>query len=85
MTPASPPAKHQFDFVIDEESYETAEHQLTPSQLLSEFAHLDPAAYYLVELRGQQQVSYQNQADAPIHMHEHAKFITVSLGPTPVS
>jgi hypothetical protein len=72
-------------FHIDEEPYDTKAHELTPRQLIAEFAGLDPAAYYLVQLRGHEQISYQDRPDAEIVMEDHDKFITASIGPTPVS
>ncbi len=87
-TPASPhagPEHKPVNFHIDEEHYDTSATQLTPRQLLVDFAGLDPAGYYLVEIRGHEQISYQDRPDIEIEVMNHAKFITASTGPTPVS
>jgi hypothetical protein len=84
-----PDAAHHDDdlihFHIDEEPYDTKARELTPRQLIAEFAGLDPAAYYLVQLHGHEQASYQDRPDVEIVMEDHDRFITASIGPTPVS
>jgi len=40
---------------------------------------------YLVQIEGRHQESYQNRMDEVIHMHEHQKFVSVFVGPVPVS
>jgi hypothetical protein len=84
----SPNAAHDdglIHFHIDEEPYDTKARELTPHQLIAEFAGLDPAAYYLVQLHGHEQISYQDRPDIEIVMENHDRFITASIGPTPVS
>ena len=73
-----------FDYTVDDEPLTTAAHDLTPTQIL-QAAGLDPATHYLIEVTGQAQHSYENQPSADVHMHQHAKFISVFSGPTPVS
>jgi len=73
-----------FDYTVDDEPYSTTEHQLTPRQILVN-ASIDAATHYLVEIRGNKQFSYQDQPDDPIQVHEHQKFVSVFMGPTPVS
>ncbi len=73
-----------FQYTVDDEPQTTTEHTLTARQILQN-AGLDPTTYYLVEIEGQHQKSYQSKPDEPIHMHEHMKFISVFNGPTPVS
>jgi hypothetical protein len=41
--------------------------------------------YYLVQIRGHERISYQDQPDTPIELRDGMRFQTVSLGPTPVS
>ena len=72
-----------FDFTVDGEPFTTEEHVLTARQIL-DIAGVDTNSHYLVEIRGREQVEHKN-LDDEIHMHEHAKFISVSTGPTPVS
>ena len=73
-----------FLYTVDDESQSTTAHELTPTQILNN-AGIDPATHYLVQLEGNHRESYQNRADATIHMHQHMKFISISIGPTPVS
>lgn len=76
--------KVTFQFTVDDESFSTHEHTLTPIQIL-EIAGLDPATHYLVQIHGNHQVSYKDKPNEPIHMHQHAKFVSVFTGETPVS
>ncbi len=88
MTTTKPTAKKkskEFEFTIDDRPFETDERRLTARQLLVDFAALDPGLFYLVELDGAHQHSFQEHLDEEINIKKHAKFITVSLGPTPVS
>lgn len=73
-----------FQFTVDDEPYSTQEHTLTASQIL-QIAAIDPANYYLVEIHGNHQESYKEKPNEPIHMHQHAKFVSVFMGATPVS
>jgi hypothetical protein len=57
---------------------------VTANQILR-LAGIDPAANYLVEVRGREQVSYQGRGDEEIRVHEHEVFVSVSTGPTPTS
>jgi hypothetical protein len=82
MPPSDP---HSFSFEIDGAPYSTQDKTLTPRELLSQFAHLDPDSHYLIEINGRDQKSFEGAPDQTIHMHQHQKFITASLGPTPVS
>ncbi len=62
----------------------TEEQRLTPRQIL-EKAGIDPATCYLVRVHGQDQDSFRDHMDEPIVMHPHLTFISVCLGPTPIS
>lgn len=73
-----------FKFTVDDEEFTTHEHTLTPTQIL-QIAGIDPATHYLVEIHGNHQVSYKDNPNEPIHMHQHAKFVSVFTGETPVS
>lgn len=73
-----------FKFTVDDEPFSTHEHVLTPTEILK-IAGIDPANHYLVEIKGKEQVSYKDKPNEPIHMHEHAKFVSVFTGSTPVS
>jgi len=71
-------------YTVDGEKQTTSERELTPVQILSN-AGIDAATHYLVQIEGQHKISYQDNPQTEIHMHEHMKFISVSTGPTPVS
>lgn len=73
-----------FHYTVDGEPQSTTEHTLTPVGILTQ-AGIDPSTHYLVELRGNNQISYRDEPDKVIHMHEHMKFISISTEPTPVS
>lgn len=78
---------HVIDYRVDDEPQETTEKVLTPRQIMEQAKPhpIDPAAYYLVQIEGTHQVSYEGKLDEPIHMHEKMKFVTLAVGPTPVS
>lgn len=71
-------------YTVDGEKQTTSERELTSVQILSN-AGIDAATHYLVQIEGQHKISYQDNPQTEIHMHEHMKFISVSTGPTPVS
>ena len=73
-----------FTYTVDDEQYSTTEHVLTPEQILQN-ASLDPNTHYLIQIKGNHQVSYKDNPSMEIHMHENQKFISVSNDPTPVS
>jgi hypothetical protein len=73
-----------FDYTVDDEPESTEERVLTPAQILQS-AGTNPATHYLVQIDGHHQISYQNNPNAEIHMHEHMRFISIPTGPTPVS
>lgn len=74
----------KFTFTVDDKSFTVSEHVLTPREILT-LAGLSPTDYYLVEINGKSQQSYKDKPDEQIHLHEHAKFISVYLGGTTVS
>ncbi len=72
------------EYTVDNEPQTTTSHELTSRQILTN-AEIDAATHYLVQIEGDHRISYQDKMDTPIHMHEKMKFISISLGPTPVS
>lgn len=79
------PEEHPvFNYTVDDEPQSTNEHVLTPAQILTK-AGLNPTTYYLVQVRGNEQVSYRDKYDEQIHIHQHMTFISVFTGDTPVS
>lgn len=71
-------------YTVDNEPQATDQKELTPSQILSN-AGIDSTTHYLKQLEGHHEISYKDQPNVEIHMHEHMKFIAISTGPTPVS
>jgi hypothetical protein len=71
-------------FTVDGEAVSTADKELTPNQIL-ELAGVDPAAAYLVQVKGRHQESFEGRGDEPIRVHKNDTFVSVSTGPTPTS
>lgn len=79
------PEEHPvFNYTVDDEPQTTSEHVLTPKDILEKVG-LNPTTYYLVQIRGSEQVPYKDKYDEQIHMHQHMTFISVFIGDTPVS
>lgn len=76
---------HTIRFTLDGEEVTTTLHQMTPNQIIRDLGEKDPAAHYLVELRGNQRESYQNRGDELIRLRNNQRFIIVFTGATPVS
>ena len=76
--------EHVIDYIVNDEAQSTTEKELTPTQILTK-AGIDPATNYLVEIRGQDKISYKDKPTEPVKMHQGIKFISVSTGPKPVS
>ncbi|MGD0197171.1 MAG: multiubiquitin domain-containing protein [Solirubrobacteraceae bacterium] len=77
--------RHEVEITIDTVPHELPEHDVTALELVV-LAGKDPTAFYLVQIVGKKErISYKDTPDAEIKLHEHAKFITVSIGPVPVS
>lgn len=73
-----------FTISIDDEPYPVTEKTLTANAILG-LVPYDTDQYYLVELKGNHQESYQGKGEQPIHLHEGSKFLSVFTGPTPVA
>lgn len=73
-----------FTYTVDAEQLTTEQHELTPRQILDK-AGLSPAVYYLEIKDGNHTASYKDKLDTPIHMHEGMTFISIKMGPTPLS
>lgn len=70
---------------VDDEPQESEKHKLTAMQIM-EKAGVNPKTHYLTLLKphgGDE--SYKDRPDAVIHLHDGMRFITLLLGPTPVS
>jgi hypothetical protein len=87
-TPAAVPDEQHtgpVTVVIDTKDILAPSHTQTARELLA-LVGKTVESDYLVHLKGKRdRVSYQDDPDKPIHLHKDMKFITVSLGPTPVS
>jgi hypothetical protein len=75
---------HPIHYTVNDEPQTTLNHELTPRQILTN-AGFSPDQYYLVQIIGHHQESYQGKLDVPIIMHQHMKFLAEYTGPTPVS
>jgi len=73
-----------FNYTVDGERQSTSQHEMTPLRIL-EVAGIDSKTHYLIQIIGKEKESYKDNPNAPIHMHENMKFISVATGPTPVS
>lgn len=75
---------HMITYTINGENQSTNEKELTPTQIIKN-AGLDSESNYLIEIKGHQQVSYKDNPNESIVMHNNMKFITNFIGPTPVA
>lgn len=75
---------HTITYEVNGESESTTEKVLTPVQIIKN-AGLDPESNYLIEIKGNQQISYKDNPNEEIKMHNNMKFITNYTGPTPVA
>ena len=76
---------HEIHFEVDGEPFETKKHELTPNEIISEFGKKNPADHYLVQILPGKTISYKDQGNEPIKMHDCMNFQIVSTGPKPVS
>jgi hypothetical protein len=78
-------AAHAIHFMVDGEPYETEKHELTPDEIIRNYAERDPATHYLVQITGGEKISYQSEGNKPIKMHDGMRFQVLSTGPMTVS
>lgn len=71
-------------FEVDDEVCSTRQHELPPVEIMR-LAGVDPQNHYLVRIEGHHQHSYKDDPSTPIYIPQNAKFITLMIGPTPVS
>jgi len=76
---------HEIHFSVDGEPFETTKHELTPNQIIKQYGEKDPATNYLIQIKGNEKISYQGKGDEEIKLHDCMSFQVVSTGPTPVS
>ena len=73
-----------FTVTVDGEPVEIPRKGVTP-RLVLQLAGLDPETRYLIEKRGSQTISYRDNPDAEISVHENQVFLSARFGPVPVS
>ncbi len=72
-------------YEVDAEKQESMHHKKTAFAIMKD-AGVDPETHYLIRLtRDRGKVSYENEPQKVVHLHNCMKFITASLGPTTVS
>jgi hypothetical protein len=78
---------HQHPVTIDIDTEDVvAPSQTQTSRQLLPLVGKSVETDYLVWIKGKRdRISFKDKPDEPIHLHQGMKFITVSLGPTPVS
>jgi len=74
-------------YLLDGEPQTTKQQTMTPVEIMETAKPdpVDPKTHYLVQLKGDDKISYKDKPNEPIEMRNDARFITVSTGPTPVS
>jgi hypothetical protein len=82
MIPAETTTK-KIVYTVDGEPQETHEKELTPREILLK-AGFKPEETRLYKVEGKERIPLPD-LDKPIHVHEHEKFVTGHIGPTPVS
>lgn len=74
----------QFEILIDGETFEAPENKMSANDILV-LGGLSAAEYYLVELKGKKQDSFQDKGDTIINLHQGSEFVSVFIGATPVA
>lgn len=75
---------HTIEFMVDEKQVSTTDKELSADAIL-ELAGLDSTKRYLVRLEGKKQISYQGRGGDIIKVHPNQEFLSVGIGPTPLS
>lgn len=77
---------HPITIYVDGEPYDPPSREMTPNQIIDKAAEKDPATNYLVQIRPHgAPISYKDQGEIPIRLHNDERFQVISTGPTPVS
>lgn len=72
------------EITVDGKPVTLSDPETTPNQILT-LVGLDSATHYLVRIEGRSQHSFEGKGNETIHVHPGEKFVSVSIGPTPVS
>jgi hypothetical protein len=75
---------HVIHFKVDGSHLTIGAPDSTPNEILR-LASIDPTTHYLVRINGRKRESFQDKGDLGIKVHQGDVFISVSVGPTPVS
>ncbi|PSR35708.1 MAG: hypothetical protein C7B44_12815 [Sulfobacillus thermosulfidooxidans] len=73
-----------FRYYVDDEEQLTDKHEMTPTKILIQ-AQLSPEQYYLEQIDGAEPISYKDDPNWVIHMHQDMHFVSVYTGPTTLS
>ncbi|TDB38237.1 MAG: hypothetical protein D9V44_09440 [Actinobacteria bacterium] len=76
--------RHEFEISIDGEEYTLTQKEMPATEILS-LAGKSYDAFYLVEMRADHTRAEYKDGSAVVKLHNGLKFITVHVGPTPVS
>lgn len=76
--------QHKVEFTVDKQEFESPTNELTPRQILVEYAKEDPATTTLAEKYGNE-LRELTDLDHLVTIKEHAKFVVFHQKPTPVS
>ena len=76
--------KKTFSVTVDGELVEIPRKEVTP-RLILQLAGIDPTKRFLIEKQGDHTISYRDNPDVEIHVHENEIFLTGKLGEVPVS
>ncbi|MCK5211535.1 hypothetical protein KAJ89_02430 [Candidatus Parcubacteria bacterium] len=76
--------KKEITFTVNGETFSTNEKELTAKQIL-EIASISTSDYYLILIKGNNQISYKDNPEELIKMHNNIKFIANYTGETPVA
>lgn len=81
---AKKPAR-RVDIVIDGNTVKAPDHAETERQLLALVGKKVEDAYLVLIKGKRERESYKDRPDEQIKLHKGMKFVTVNVGPTPVS
>ncbi|OOO20238.1 hypothetical protein EFR00_00455 [Rhizobium sophoriradicis] len=80
------PARKDITITVDGEPYHPPRRKMTPNEIIRQATGQDPSQIYLVRInRGDERESYQGKGDEVIRLRDGMVFVTISVGPTPVS
>lgn len=69
---------------IDGEEYQAPDKKMTANQILV-LGGLTANDHYLMEIKGNHKESFEGKGEELIHLHKGDRFVSVFVGPTPVS